>query len=83
MDKNNKTEWAKYSGLGIQMVVSVIICLYIGKWVGIKLGSENLGALFGTLFGLFASIYNLIKQIKNWLNFYGNLIFFICNFSDW
>ena len=23
------------------------------------------GALFGTLFGLFASIYNLIKQIKN------------------
>ena len=65
MKKNNSTEWAKYSGLGIQMAASVIVCLYIGKWIGIKLGSENLGALFGTLFGLFASIYNLIKQIKN------------------
>ena len=47
------------------MAVSVLICLYIGKWIGFRLGSENLGALFGTLFGLFASIYNLIKQIKN------------------
>ena len=65
MKKNKSIEWAKYSGLGIQMAVSVVFCLYIGKWVGLKLGSENLGALFGTLFGLFASIYNLIKQIKN------------------
>jgi len=63
--KNNSTEWAKYSGLGIQMAASVVICLYIGQWIGAKLGSEDLGALFGTLFGLFASIYNLIKQIKN------------------
>ena len=47
------------------MAVSVVICLYIGKWVGLKLGYEDLGALFGILFGLFASIYNLIKQIKN------------------
>ena len=65
MKKNNSTEWVKYSGLGIQMAASVIICLYIGQWIGNKLGSENLGALFGTFFGLFASIYNLIKQIKN------------------
>ena len=65
MKNSNKTEWVKYSGLGIQMAASVIICLYIGQWVGLKFGSENLGALFGTLFGLFASIYNLIKQIKN------------------
>ena len=65
MNKNQSTEWVKYSGLGIQMAVSVVICLYIGKWVGLKLGYEDLGALFGILFGLCASIYNLIKQIKN------------------
>ena len=64
MNKSS-TEWMKYSGLGIQMAVSVVICLYIGKWVGLKLGYEDLGALLGILFGLFASIYNLIKQIKN------------------
>jgi len=59
------SEWMKYSGLGIQMAISVIICLYIGKWIGLKLGYEDLGALFGTFFGLFASTYNLIKQINN------------------
>jgi putative Ca2+/H+ antiporter (TMEM165/GDT1 family) len=59
------SDWMKHSGLGIQMAVSVVICLYIGKWVGFKLGYEDLGALFGILFGLFASTYNLIKQIKN------------------
>ena len=63
--KKKSSEWVKYSGLGIQMAVSVVLCLYIGKWIGSKLSSENLGALFGTLFGLFASMYNLIKQIKN------------------
>ena len=65
MDKKKPADWMKYSGLGIQMAITVVLCLYIGKWIGSKLNSENLGALFGTLFGLFASMYNLIKQIKN------------------
>jgi len=60
-----KTEWVKYSGLGIQMAVSVILCLYIGKWIGLKYGNEILGSLIGIFFGLFASTYNLIKEIKN------------------
>ena len=59
------TEWMKYSGLGIQMAVSVVLCLYIGEWIGGKYGNEILGSLIGIFFGLFASIYNLIRGIKN------------------
>jgi putative Ca2+/H+ antiporter (TMEM165/GDT1 family) len=62
--KNNLNEWAKYSGLGIQMVASMLISLYIGKWIGGKFNMEQLGSLVGILFGLFASLYNLIKQIQ-------------------
>lgn len=62
--KNNLNEWAKYSGLGIQMVASMLISLYIGKWIGGKFNVEQLGSLVGILFGLFASLYNLIKQIQ-------------------
>ena len=59
------SEWVKYSGLGIQMAVSVILCLYIGKWIGGKYGNETIGYLVGIFFGLFSSTYNLLKQIKN------------------
>ena len=59
------THWLKYSGLGIQMVVTMLVCLYIGKWVGIKFDFEILGTLIGVFFGLFASIYGLIKEINN------------------
>ena len=65
--KKTSTEWIKYSGLGIQMAVSVILCLYIGKWIGSKFDflSENVGSLMGIFFGLFASIYHLFKELKN------------------
>ena len=63
--KKKSAEWVKYSGLGIQMAVSVILCLYIGKWIGGKYNNEMIGSLIGIFFGLFASTYNLIKEFKN------------------
>ena len=59
------SEWMKYSGLGIQMVATLLIFLYLGKWLGIKFGSEIVGSLVGIFFGLFASLYGLIKEINN------------------
>ena len=44
------SEWVKYSGLGIQMAVSVILCLYIGKWIGSKYDNETIGSLVGIFF---------------------------------
>jgi len=65
MSKKSSTEWLKYSGVGIQMVATVIICLFLGEWIGKYFNHERIGMLIGVFFGLFASIYNLFKQIQN------------------
>ena len=64
MSKNQKN-WLAYSGAGIQMVVTILFCL----WIGIKIEdysfiSYPFGQLLGLLFGVFASVYNLIKSVK-------------------
>ena len=63
MKKKSSTEWLKYSGVGIQMAVTVIICLFLGEWIGEYFNQSEIGMLIGIFFGLFASIYNLFKQI--------------------
>ena len=47
------------------MAATVIICLFLGEWIGEYFNQPEIGMLIGVFFGLFASIYNLIKQIKN------------------
>jgi len=64
MAKESK-DWLSYSGLGIQMVLTVLIFLWIGKKIEIYFTiSEPLGQLSGLIFGVFASMYNLIKSIS-------------------
>ncbi len=64
MSKNQK-DWLAYTGLGIQMVVTMMICL----WIGMKIEeysyiSTPFGQLCGIFFGIFASTYNLIRAVK-------------------
>ena len=68
MDKKS-SEWVKYSGLGIQMAVSVILCLYIGKWIGGKYNHETIGSLIGIFFGLFALFIRIFRLINEKLFF--------------
>ena len=63
MSKKTKN-WLAYSGLGIQMVVTIMLCLWIGLKVETYFAlSPPLGQLAGIFLGIFASIYNLIKSI--------------------
>tara|TARA_Y100001970_G_C14023958_1_gene745002 strand:+ start:418 stop:612 length:195 start_codon:yes stop_codon:yes gene_type:complete len=64
MSKNQK-DWLAYSGLGIQMVITIMICF----WIGMKLEelfyiNSPYGQLLGIFFGIFSSIYNLIRVVK-------------------
>ena len=64
MSKNQKN-WLAYSGLGIQMVITMFLCL----WIGMKIEdyfsiSSPWGQLIGLFFGIFTSLYNLIKSVK-------------------
>ncbi len=64
MSKNQKN-WLAYSGLGIQMVITMLLCLWIGmKMEGYFSISSPWGQLIGLFFGIFTSLYNLIKSVK-------------------
>ena len=55
----------RFSGLGIQMVVTMMFCWWVGEkaeakdWI-----SPPWGQLVGIFFGVFASIYHLIKSVS-------------------
>ena len=64
MAKQSK-DWLAYSGIGIQMVLTVLIFLWIGEKIEIYfMISPPIGQLGGLLLGIFASMYNLIKSIN-------------------
>lgn len=56
--------WGHYSGAGIQMALTVLICLWIGQKVGEYFDIEPWGSLVGVLFGVFAGMANLLKILK-------------------
>ena len=64
MSKNQKN-WLAYSGLGIQMVITMLLCLWIGMEIEDYFSiSSPWGQLIGLFFGIFTSLYNLIKSVK-------------------
>jgi F0F1-type ATP synthase assembly protein I len=61
-------DYAKYSGLGIQMAVSLGLPLYGGYWLDDRYGSSPWGILAGIALGLlsiFSLLYKLTIQSKN------------------
>ena len=57
--------WIQYSGLGFQIVITILVFLWIGTEIEnyFKIKSPY-GQLLGTGLGIFASLYNVIKSIK-------------------
>ena len=66
MPDNKSSDWLQYSGIGIQMVATMMICWWLGEKLEsyFKLLNAPWGQVGGLFFGVFASIYNLIKQVK-------------------
>ena len=65
-DKRQPDSWLQYSGIGIQMAVTIIVCWWLGEKLenSMVLLDSPWGQLVGLFFGMFAGIYNLIKQVK-------------------
>ena len=55
--------WMEYSGIGIQMALTMIICWWIGSKVDGWMDVEPWGSLVGIFFGMFVGMYNLIKIV--------------------
>lgn len=67
-DKQEKprNNWARFSGIGIQMGVIITLGFFAGQKIDEKVGSRKpwFTLLLG-LVGVFAGIYLVIKEVKN------------------
>ena len=65
-EKQHPDNWMQYSGIGIQMAATIIICWWLGEKLESSIGlfDNPLGQLVGLFFGMFAGMYNLIKQVQ-------------------
>lgn len=68
--KKNKTSnlknWAVFSGIAFQMGATIFICAWVGKKLDERYPSNKNWFTIGfVLFGTFASLYVVLKQLKN------------------
>ena len=54
---------AEFAGSGVQFVVSILLFLYIGKWLDGKFGTEPWLLMAGVLVGAVAGFYSFYRRI--------------------
>lgn len=54
----------KYAGLGVQLVVSILLFVWIGQWADRKLGTGGLMTVLGVFIGFGATMYSLVRSLK-------------------
>lgn len=54
---------ADLAGLGVQFVVAVLLCLFVGKWLDSRLGSGPLLTILGVFIGAGASMYAMYRKV--------------------
>lgn len=70
MQENNKksgiSKFARFSGLGIQMGAIIAVFTWLGTYLDKKFASKTPWWTIGfSLFGVFASLYLVIKEVIN------------------
>ena len=54
---------AQFAGSGVQFVVSILLFLYIGKWLDEKFGTEPWLLMVGVFVGAGAGFYSFYRRI--------------------
>jgi len=54
---------AQFAGSGVQFVVSILLFLYIGKWLDEKFGTEPWLLMLGVFVGAGAGFYSFYRRI--------------------
>jgi ATP synthase protein I len=54
---------AKFAGSGIQFAISILLFLYIGKWLDAKLGTAPWLLMLGVFVGAVAGFYSFYRSI--------------------
>ncbi|MBX3173537.1 MAG: AtpZ/AtpI family protein [Gemmatimonadaceae bacterium] len=53
----------KYVGLGFQFVASILLFLWIGKWLDAKVGTDGPFVLLGVFIGAGAAFYSMYRGL--------------------
>lgn len=65
-ENSGPRKWAILSGIGFQMGATIFLCAWAGKKLDERYPSEKNWFTIGlVLFGVFASLYIVLKQVKN------------------
>jgi putative Ca2+/H+ antiporter (TMEM165/GDT1 family) len=65
MPKKQPNKYLILTGAGMQMGITIYLAAYLGKWLDGKYPNEKGWYTMGfVLFGVFASLYLLIKQVN-------------------
>lgn len=54
----------RYAGLGIQLVVSILLFVWLGQWADRKLGTGGLMTVLGVFIGFGATMYSLMRSLR-------------------
>ncbi len=54
---------AQFMGLGLQFVLSLLLFLYIGKWVDARLGTSPWFLILGVFIGASAAFYSMYRNL--------------------
>lgn len=59
------TNYVRYSGLAFQMAATILICVFLGLYIDDKRGGhDKLFTALLSVFGVLASLYNLIRSVR-------------------
>jgi F0F1-type ATP synthase assembly protein I len=54
---------AEYAGVGIQFAVSILLFLFLGRWLDEKLGTSPWLLILGVFVGFGASLYSIVSRL--------------------
>ncbi|MFQ6609518.1 MAG: AtpZ/AtpI family protein [Fidelibacterota bacterium] len=65
MKPPEKSNWLKYSGIGTQIAIFILVFWWIGNKLEIRYDFKPWGSLTGLLLGAMTGLYELWKIINN------------------
>jgi F0F1-type ATP synthase assembly protein I len=54
----------RYAGLGIQLAVTVVVCVLVGQWADRRAGTDGLFTILAPLLGFGGTLYSLIRELS-------------------
>ena len=54
----------RYAGLGVQLAVTMVLCVLLGQWADRRFGTVWIFTMAATFLGFGGTMYSLIRQLN-------------------